>query len=41
MERGAEFIAAATDQGNFPMAAHFAKVGYPVIRERASFHFVE
>lgn len=24
-ERGAEFIAAATDQGNFPMAAHFAK----------------
>ncbi|WP_328685672.1 GNAT family N-acetyltransferase [Streptomyces sp. NBC_00343] len=41
VERGAEFIAAATDQGNFPMAAHFAKVGYPVIRERASFHFVE
>ncbi|MFI5879182.1 GNAT family N-acetyltransferase [Streptomyces sp. NPDC051554] len=41
VERGAEFIAAATDQGNFPMAAHFAKVGYPVIRERASFNFVE
>ncbi|MFJ9376457.1 GNAT family N-acetyltransferase [Streptomyces sp. NPDC101455] len=41
VERDAEFIAAATDQGNFPMAAHFAKVGYPVIRERASFHFVE
>jgi len=40
-EQGAEFIAAATDQGNFPMAAHFADVGYPIIRERASFHFVE
>ncbi|MFJ6892761.1 GNAT family N-acetyltransferase [Streptomyces hokutonensis] len=40
-ERGAEFIAAATDQGNFPMAAHFAEVGYPVIRERANFQFVE
>jgi GNAT superfamily N-acetyltransferase len=40
-ERGAEFIAAATDQGNFPMAAHFAKVGYPVVRERANFHVVE
>lgn len=40
-ERGAEFIAAATDQGNFPMAAHFAAVGYPVIRERANFEFVE
>ena len=41
VERGAEFIAAATDQGNFPMAAHFAEVGYPVIRERANFHVVE
>ncbi|WP_406449589.1 GNAT family N-acetyltransferase [Streptomyces sp. NBC_01622] len=40
-EHGAEFIAAATDQGNFPMAAHFAEVGYPVIRERANFQFVE
>jgi GNAT superfamily N-acetyltransferase len=40
VERGAEFIAAATDQGNFPMAAHFAEVGYPVLRERASFTFV-
>ncbi|MGW2889485.1 GNAT family N-acetyltransferase [Streptomyces griseoruber] len=37
VERGAEFIAAATDQGNFPMAAHFAKAGYPVVRERANF----
>jgi GNAT superfamily N-acetyltransferase len=40
-ERGAEFIAAATDQGNFPMAAHFAKAGYPLVRERANFHVVE
>jgi GNAT superfamily N-acetyltransferase len=40
-ERGAEFIAAATDQGNFPMAAHFAAAGYPIIRERANFQFVE
>ncbi|KUN86160.1 GNAT family N-acetyltransferase [Streptomyces griseoruber] len=37
VERGAEFIAAATDQGNFPMAAHFTKAGYPVVRERANF----
>ncbi len=40
-ERGAEFIAAATDQGNFPMAAHFANAGYPVVRERVNFHVVE
>ncbi|MFG2377803.1 GNAT family N-acetyltransferase [Streptomyces sp. NPDC048504] len=39
VERDAEFIAAATDQGNFPMAAHFAEVGYPIARERASFNF--
>jgi GNAT superfamily N-acetyltransferase len=37
VERGAEFIAAGTDQGNFPMAAHFAKAGYPVVRERLNF----
>jgi GNAT superfamily N-acetyltransferase len=36
-ERGAEFVAAATDQGNFPMAANFAKAGYPVVRERLNF----
>ncbi|MEV5953959.1 GNAT family N-acetyltransferase [Streptomyces sp. NPDC051987] len=36
-EQGAEFIAAATDQGNFPMAAHFARAGYPVVRERLNF----
>ncbi|MEU0007329.1 GNAT family N-acetyltransferase [Streptomyces sp. NPDC006314] len=36
-ERGAEFIAAATDQGNFPMAAHFTRVGYPVVRERVNY----
>ncbi|MEU1511690.1 GNAT family N-acetyltransferase [Streptomyces sp. NPDC005811] len=37
VEQGAEFIAAATDQGNFPMAAHFTTAGYPVVRERANF----
>ncbi|MGV9455253.1 GNAT family N-acetyltransferase [Streptomyces sp. NPDC003635] len=37
-ERGAEFISGATDQGNFPMAANFAKAGHPVIRERIDFH---
>ncbi|MGW0998419.1 GNAT family N-acetyltransferase [Streptomyces sp. NPDC002523] len=36
VERGAEFIAAGTDQGNFPMAANFAKAGYPVVRERVN-----
>lgn len=35
--RGAEFIAAATDRTNHPMAAHFAKAGYPVVRERVNF----
>ncbi|MFH9676260.1 GNAT family N-acetyltransferase [Streptomyces sp. NPDC017405] len=35
--QGAAFIAAATDQGNFPMAAHFAKAGYPVVRERVAY----
>ncbi|MFG2959265.1 GNAT family N-acetyltransferase [Streptomyces sp. NPDC048291] len=37
VEHGADFIAAATDQGNTPMAAHFAKAGYPVVRERVNF----
>lgn len=37
VERGAEFVAAATDQGNFPMAANFAKAGYPVVRERLNY----
>ncbi|GGR11175.1 GNAT family N-acetyltransferase [Streptomyces aurantiogriseus] len=40
VERGAEFIAGATDQGNFPMAAHFTKAGYPVVRERVNFYAV-
>ncbi|MEU7134204.1 GNAT family N-acetyltransferase [Streptomyces sp. NPDC046261] len=31
---GAARIAAATDQGNFPMAAAFARAGYPVSQER-------
>ncbi|WAP58876.1 GNAT family N-acetyltransferase [Streptomyces sp. S465] len=32
--RGATKIAAATDQPNLPMAAHFATAGYPVTQER-------
>ncbi|MGW2212074.1 GNAT family N-acetyltransferase [Streptomyces sp. NPDC001781] len=36
-DQGAEFIAAATDRGNFPMAAHFTTAGYPVVRERMDF----
>ncbi|MGW1372926.1 GNAT family N-acetyltransferase [Streptomyces sp. NPDC002446] len=35
--RGATHIAAATDQDNFPMAAHFATAGYPVSEERIDF----
>ncbi|WP_316761394.1 GNAT family N-acetyltransferase [Streptomyces herbicida] len=37
VERGAEVIAGATDQCNFPMAAHFTRAGYPVVRELATF----
>lgn len=33
-ETGAEFIVGATDQGNFPMAAHFTRAGHPVVDER-------
>jgi GNAT superfamily N-acetyltransferase len=33
---GAERIAAATDQGNFPMTAAFAKAGYPITQERVT-----
>ncbi|MFE1249308.1 GNAT family N-acetyltransferase [Streptomyces sp. NPDC058735] len=36
-EQGAEFVAAATDRGNVPMAATFARAGYPVVRERLNF----
>ncbi|WP_405721569.1 GNAT family N-acetyltransferase [Streptomyces sp. NBC_01537] len=32
--QGADLIAAATDQANVPMAAHFAKAGYPLTQER-------
>jgi GNAT superfamily N-acetyltransferase len=35
--RGATRIAAATDQGNFPMAAAFARAGYPITQERVNF----
>ncbi|MDX2294119.1 MULTISPECIES: GNAT family N-acetyltransferase [Streptomyces] len=38
VEQGAEFISAATDRGNVPMAAHFAKAGFPVTSERVNFH---
>ncbi|MEJ8660520.1 GNAT family N-acetyltransferase [Streptomyces sp. MS1.AVA.4] len=38
-ERGAEFIAGATDQGNVPMAANFAKAGHPVVQERIHLTF--
>lgn len=37
VEHGAEFVSGATDRGNFPMAANFAKAGYPVVRERLNF----
>ncbi|MEU3462126.1 GNAT family N-acetyltransferase [Streptomyces sp. NPDC006733] len=37
VEQGADRIAAATDQGNFPMAANFTKAGYPVSQERINF----
>jgi GNAT superfamily N-acetyltransferase len=37
VEQGAESIAAATDQGNSPMAAHFSRAGYPIQRERVHF----
>ncbi|CAM5546718.1 GNAT family N-acetyltransferase OS=Streptomyces tendae OX=1932 GN=GUR47_04850 PE=4 SV=1 [Streptomyces tendae] len=37
VERGAEFVTAGTDRGNHPMAANFAKAGYPVVRERINF----
>ncbi|MEU1852887.1 GNAT family N-acetyltransferase [Streptomyces sp. NPDC019990] len=38
VEQGAQFVSGATDQGNFPMAANFAKAGFPVISERINFH---
>ncbi|MEU6357291.1 GNAT family N-acetyltransferase [Streptomyces sp. NPDC047072] len=37
VEHGAEFVAGATDRGNFPMAANFDRAGYPVVRERLNF----
>lgn len=37
VDRGAERIAASTDQGNTPMAAHFARAGYPITQERVDF----
>ncbi|SDJ62264.1 GNAT family N-acetyltransferase [Streptomyces indicus] len=36
VDRGAEAVAAATDEGNVPMAAHFARAGYPIVGKRIS-----
>jgi hypothetical protein len=33
-DEGADHIVAGTDQTNFPMAATFAKAGYPIVQER-------
>jgi GNAT superfamily N-acetyltransferase len=37
VDRGATRIGAATDRGNFPMAARFAEAGYPITQERVNF----
>lgn len=37
VDRGATRIAAATDQTNLPMAAAFARAGYPITQERVNF----
>ncbi|MDF3145119.1 MULTISPECIES: GNAT family N-acetyltransferase [unclassified Streptomyces] len=37
VDQGAEVVTGATDQGNFPMAANFAKAGFPVVSERINF----
>jgi GNAT superfamily N-acetyltransferase len=37
-EQGAQAVTGATDRGNFPMAANFAKAGFPVVSERVNFH---
>ncbi|MFF6906303.1 GNAT family N-acetyltransferase [Streptomyces sp. NPDC012389] len=39
VERGAESIAGATDRGNAPMAAAFARAGHPVTQERIDLVF--
>lgn len=33
-EQGADRVVAATDQANLPMAATFARAGYPIVQER-------
>ncbi|MER5733783.1 GNAT family N-acetyltransferase [Streptomyces sp. NPDC002138] len=38
VEQGAQYVTGATDRGNHPMAANFAKAGFPVVRERINFH---
>lgn len=37
VEHGAERVTASTDRGNAPMAAHFAKAGFPIVKERVNF----
>ncbi|MFI6582658.1 GNAT family N-acetyltransferase [Embleya sp. NPDC050493] len=37
VEQGAESVSGATDRGNLPMAANFAKAGFPVVGERINF----
>ncbi|MFG3053683.1 GNAT family N-acetyltransferase [Kitasatospora sp. NPDC048239] len=37
VEQGAESVNGATDRSNTPMAANFAKAGFPVTRERINF----
>ncbi|MDY0815821.1 GNAT family N-acetyltransferase [Kitasatospora purpeofusca] len=38
VEQGADFITGATDRTNHPMAANFARAGFPVVRERINLH---
>ncbi|MFJ8184546.1 GNAT family N-acetyltransferase [Streptomyces sp. NPDC096105] len=38
VEQGAEYVSAATDRGNAPMAAAFTRAGFPVVSERVNFH---
>nr|CTQ89423.1 FIG01122788: hypothetical protein [Kibdelosporangium sp. MJ126-NF4] len=37
VENGCEYVVAATDQTNFPMAAAFTKAGYPITEHRIDF----
>ncbi|MFE0427635.1 GNAT family N-acetyltransferase [Streptomyces sp. NPDC058953] len=37
VDEGVDSVLGATDQGNIPMAKHFARAGFPVIQERIDF----